>query len=39
MPLRRICKSGDSGDHGECPAVYLEKRPLLEYPGVAQLPA
>jgi hypothetical protein len=27
MPLRRICKSGDSGEYGECPAVYLEKPP------------
>jgi hypothetical protein len=25
MPLRRICKSGTSGDDDDCPAVYLEK--------------
>ncbi len=27
MPLRRICKSGTSGDDDDCPAVYLEKPP------------
>jgi len=25
MALRRICKSGTSGDYDDCPAVYLEK--------------
>jgi hypothetical protein len=29
MPLRRLCKSGDSGEYGECPAVYLEKPPNM----------
>ncbi|MHA6623578.1 hypothetical protein [Pseudonocardia sp. DLS-67] len=27
MPLRRICKSGDSGENGECPAVYVAEQP------------
>jgi hypothetical protein len=35
MGLRRICKSGESGDHGECPAVYVEKQPITS---VAQGP-
>jgi hypothetical protein len=35
MPLRRLCKAGDSGEYGECPAVYLEKPPTTS---VAQGP-
>jgi hypothetical protein len=35
MPLRRICKSGQSGAREECPAVYLEKPPITS---VAQGP-
>jgi hypothetical protein len=27
MPLRRICKSGNSTREEDCPAVYLEKPP------------
>jgi len=35
MALRRICKSGDSGEYGECPAIYLEDHPATS---VAQGP-
>jgi hypothetical protein len=35
MPLRRICKSGTSGDDDDCPAVYLEELPTT---AVAQGP-
>lgn len=35
MQLRRLCKSGDSGENGECPAVYLQKPPTTS---VAQGP-
>jgi hypothetical protein len=35
MALRRICKSGGSGNFGECPAVYLEQSPTM---AVAQGP-
>jgi hypothetical protein len=35
MPLRRLCKSGDSGEYNQCPAVYLEKPPITS---VAQGP-
>jgi hypothetical protein len=35
MALRRICKSGTSGDTDECPAVYLEEPPTI---AVAQGP-
>jgi hypothetical protein len=45
MPLRRICKSGQSGAREECPAVYLEKPattsvaqgPLLDAKETAEL--
>jgi hypothetical protein len=35
MPLRRLCKSGESGPREECPAVYLEELPTT---AVAQGP-
>jgi hypothetical protein len=35
MPLRRICKSGTSGDDDDCPAIYLEEQPATS---VAQGP-
>jgi hypothetical protein len=35
MPLRRLCKSGESGAREECPAVYLGESPTAS---VAQGP-